>query len=304
MKIPRSLSSEAGWILALFLLTLLGRPARAGDSLEENPKYVATAQRFQADFGVSLKVWHSGDSSLATDYQVTALTSEHLENVLQVLTWIDVELKRYPAGFLKRHGSRYLVLANAYIPKTWKGPGVLYSPAFIVEKRSASILVTVPSVLTPTTEILGKGYLHQTLFTYLLVDVKTPGFPLALEHWKTLASEGASLKTESAKRLVALSNQREGLFKILWEPFEVAELSALAKTDTRLKQRMELVQGFLRTLDPQFDQAFWATVSTIPESQRTVCLNDLSDLHCADQLKADPEIQDDLRAIEKNRTEF
>ena len=170
---------------------------------------------------------------------MTALKSEHLENTLQVLTWIDTELKRYPSGFLKRHGSRNFVLANAYVPKTWKGPGAPYSPMFIVERPSASILVTIPSALTPTTEVLGRGYLHQTLLTYL-----------------------PTLGTESAKRLVALSNQREGLFKILWDPFDLAELSALTKTDTRLKQRRELLQDFLRTLDPQFDQAFWATVAT------------------------------------------
>ncbi len=299
LKIQKSLSCWASWLLALLFLTVLSRPAFAGDSPEESPKFIAVAQRFQNNFGIALKVWHSNDSSVGASYQVTALKPEHLENVLQVLTWVDVELKRYPAGFLKTHGSRNLVLANAYIPKNAKGSGTAYSPAFIAEKRSASILVTVPSTITPTTEILGKGYLHQTLFTYLLTDAKAPNSPLALERWKTLASGSAALESESTKRLVALSNQREGLFKLLWEPFEVAELSALAKADAQLKQRIALVQSFLHTLDSQFDQAFWATVATIPESQRTVCLNDLSDLHSADQLKADPEIQDDLRAIEK-----
>ncbi|WP_309717921.1 hypothetical protein [Armatimonas sp.] len=298
-KVQRALAAAMGWLLPLLLLMVLSRPALARDSLEESPKFIAVAQQFQNNFGIALKVWSSRDASVGASYQVTALKLEHLENVLQVLTWVDTELKRYPVGFLKTHGSRNLVLASAYVAKNGNGSGTAYSPAFIAEKASASLLVTVPSAITPTTEILGKGYLHQTLFTYLLTDVKSPKSPLALERWKTLASDSAALESESAKRLVALSNQREGLFKILWEPFEVAELSALAKTDAPLKQRIALVQSFLQTLDPKFDQAFWATIATIPESQRTICLNDLADLHSADQLKADPEIQDDLRAIEK-----
>ena len=75
-------------------------------------------------------------------------------------------------------------------------------------------------------------------------------------------------------------------------------MDASAKTDPLLKQRIEVVQSFMRALDPQFDGAFWATIATIPESQRTVCRNDLTDVHCADRIAADTEIQNDLHVIQ------
>ncbi len=267
--------------------------------VENAPKFIAVAQRFQTDFGVTIKLAQSDDPERAMTHDVSPLLLEHLENALQVLTWVEAELRRYPAGFLQKHGSKNLILANAYVSKTSKGTGTPYSPAFIAEKKSDSILVTVPTTIAPATEVLGRGYLHQTLFAYLVADVKSPDAPLALEHWKTLASDDSSLESESAKRLTKQSNLREGLYKTLWDPFECAELIALAKTDARLSERIEIVQSFLRTLDPQFDQAFWATVATIPESQRTVCLNDLTDPHSADQIKSDAEIQSDLGSIEK-----
>jgi len=49
-------------------------------------------------------------------------------------------LKRYPAGFMKKHGPKNLVLANAYISKTAKGPTLTYSPTLTAEKVSDSIL--------------------------------------------------------------------------------------------------------------------------------------------------------------------
>ena len=287
------------WILTTVLLAAWSQQAFAAEQIEENQKYMAFVERFQADFGVTIKLARNDDSGAVANYELSPLMLEHLENALQVLTWVEAEFKRYPTGFIQKHGSQNLVLANAYVSKTWKGTGVPYSPAFIPEQSSASILVTVPSAITPTTEVLARGYLHQTLFTYLLAEVKSPDSPIALEHWKTLASDDSTFETEAAKRLAKSSNYREGLFKMFWDPFEFAELNALAKTDSLLNQRVEIVQTFLRTLDPQFDQAFWATVATIPESQRTVCLNDLADLHSADQIKADAEIQSDLRLIEK-----
>ncbi len=273
--------------------------AIAGVPIERDPNFTVVAQRFQADFGVAIKLARVADSSVATNYVVTALKAEHVDNALQILAWVEAELKRYPAGFVKKHGSKNLVLANAYVSKAAKGTTPAYSPTFIAARSSDSILVTVPTAMTPTIEALGRGYLHSTLFSYLLADVKSPDSPLALARWKTLESDDSKLETESVKRLIKASNTREGLYKMLWEPFEFNELTTLAKTDTRLKQRMEIVQTFLRTLDPQFDQAFWATLATIPESQRTVCLNDLTDTHSADKLKADPEIQSDLRKLEK-----
>lgn len=273
--------------------------AFAAEWIEENPQFSVVAQRLYLDFDIEIKLAQSDDPLRATTHNASPLVPEHQENALQVLTWVEAELRRYPAGFLQKHGARNLVLANAYIPKTWKGTGTPYSPAFIAEKKSDSILVTVPSVITPSTEILGRGYLHQTLFAYLLADVKFADTPIALEHWKTLASDDLTLETESVKRLITQSNLRDGLYKMLWDPYESAELNVLAKTDANLKQRMEIVQSFLKTLDPQFDQAFWTTVATIPESQRIICLNDLTDLHSADQIKSDAEIQNDLHLIEK-----
>ena len=43
-------------------------------------------------------------------------------------------------------------------------------------------------------------------------------------------------------------NERDGIYKMLWEPFECVDLDANAKTDALLKQRIEVVQSFMRTL--------------------------------------------------------
>jgi hypothetical protein len=131
------------------------------------------------------------------------------------------------------------------------------------------------------------------------VNVKSPDSPLALANWKTLESDDSKLETESAKRTTKASNGREGLYKMMWEPFEFNELITLAKTDAKLKQRMEIVQSYVQSLDPQFNEAFWSVLATIPEHQRTVCLNDLTDTHSHDKIKADPEIQSDIRKLEE-----
>jgi len=266
--------------------------------VERNPELIAASQRLQASFGIGLKLGLGNDPQVAKVYDITRMKAEHVANALSMLAWIDAELKRYPAGFLKKYGSKNFVLANAYISKANKGTPTPYSPTFIADKNSGSIFVTVPTTLTPTTEVLGRGYLHYTLFSYLLADVKAPESPMALAHWKTLESDDSALETEAAKRLTKASNSREGLYKAMWDPFDFAELNALAKTDARLKQRIELVQNFLRTLDPQFNQAYWSALETIPEHQRTVCLNDLTDTHSIDQIKGDATIQSDLRTLE------
>ena len=299
VKTQTSLYSWISRLLTRVLLVALCQQAIAEDPIVENAKFIGFVQRFQADFGMDIKLWRSDDALIATNYDVSPLTPDHLENVLQILTWVEAELKRYPSGFIQKHGSRNLFLANAYVSKTWKGTGVPYSPTFIAEKSSDSILTTVPTTTTPTTEILGRGYLHHNLFAYLLADVKPLDSPIAFEHWKTLESEDSKHESESAKRILKNSDYREGLYKMLWDPFEFGELNALSKTDPRLKRRMEIVFSFLQNLDPQFDQAFWTSLATIPESQRTVCLNDLADTHSADQIKADSEIQSDLDLIEK-----
>ena len=106
-------------------------------------------------------------------------------------------------------------------------------------------------------------------------------------------------ESESAKRLLKSSNSREGLFKILWDPFELREMIELAKSDPLLKQRIKIVQAFLSTLDPQFNQAFWENLETIPESQRTISLNNPEDIKNIEQIKSDKAIQSDLSFIEK-----
>jgi hypothetical protein len=208
-------------------------------------------------------------------------------------------LKRYPSGFVKKHGPKNLTLANAYISKTAKGAALSYSPTLMAETASDSILVTVPSTMTPTVEVLGRGYLHQMLFTHILAKVKDADSPISLAHWKTLESDESKFETEAAKRLIKASNGREGLIKMLWDAWEFAELTKAAKTDAKLKQRIDLVKSFAASLDPQFDDAFWALLATIPENQRTICLNDLTDTQSNAKIKADPEIQADIRSLEK-----
>jgi len=269
-----------------------------GAAILQKPGFSTVAQQFQADFGITLRLAQSDEPVTAKSYDITPLKVEHVENALSLLGWMEAEWKRYPAGFIKAHGPKNLVLANAYISKTAKGTTANYSPTFILEKASDSILVTIPTTLIPATEVLGRGSLHYTLFSSLLADLKSPDSLLALPHWKTLESDDATLESESA-RLTKAANSREGIYKMFWDPFEFNELTTLAKKDARLKQRMETVQSFLTQLDPQFDQAFWTTLAIIPEHQRTVCLNDPADTQSVDQIKADPEIQADIRALEK-----
>jgi hypothetical protein len=282
-------------LAATLMLTVSAFPAEA---IEQEPKFIEFAQRFQADFGLSLKLACVDDPVVARQHVVTVLETTHLANALQILSWVEAELKRYPAGFLKNHGTKNLVLANAFISKSAKGPAASYSPTFITDRASDSILGTVPTIMTPSLEVLGRGYIHYTLFNDMLADETSPDSPLALANWKALESDDSKLEAESAKRTTKASNGREGLYKMLWDPFEFNELITLAKTDAKLKQRLEIVQSYVRSLDPQFDEAFWSSLATIPEHQRTVCLNDLTDTHSHDKIKADPEIQSNIRKLE------
>ena len=271
----------------------------AGVAVEQNPEFSAVVQRFQTDFGIAIQLARGDEAVTAKSHDVTTLKAEHLANALSVLTWVEAELRRYPAGFVKEHGAKNFVLATAYVSKAAKGTTLAYSPTFIAERASDSILVTVPTTMTPSVEVLGRGYLHQTLFSYMLADVKSPDSPIAPTHWKTLESDDSARETESDKRLTKASNTRDGLYRMLWDAWEFAELTKVAKTDAKLKQRIEIVQSYLRTLDPQFDEAYWTTLAVIPEEQRVICLNDLSDKHSTDKIKADPEIQADIKALEK-----
>lgn len=271
----------------------------AVEAIEEDPKFTTVMQRFQTDFGLSLKLAQIDDGLFAKNYVVSPLKLKHLDHALQILTWMEAELKRYPAGFVKKHSPKNLVLANAYISKTAKGAAQTYSPTLIAEKVSDSILVTVPTTMTPSIEVLGRGYLHQILFTNLLENVKDADSPIHLAHWKTLESDDSKLETIPSQNLVKSSNRREGLYKILWDAWEFNELSTIAKTDPKTKQRIDLIKGVMTSLDPQFDEAFWTALAVVPEDQRTICLNDLTDTQSNAKIKADPEIQSDISKLEK-----
>jgi hypothetical protein len=278
---------------------MLAASAFSVEAIEQDTKFATVAQRFQADFGLSLKLAQVDDALFAKNHVVTALKPEHLDHALQILTWMEAELKRYPSGFVKKHSPKNLVLANAYISKTAKGPALTYSPTLTAEKASDSILVTVPTTMTPTIEILGRGYLHQMLFTNILANVKDADSPINLAHWKTLESDDSKLETIPAKSLVKSSNRREGLYKSLWDAWEFNELINIAKTDPKAKQRIDLMKRLMTSLDPQFDEAFWTALAVVPEDQRTICLNDLTDTQSNAKIKADPEIQSDISKLEK-----
>jgi len=285
--------------LVLASSLMLAASAFAVEAIEQDAKFTAVAQRFQNDFGLSLKLAQADDPVFAKNHVVSPLKPEHLDHALQILTWVEAELKRYPAGFVKKHSPKNLVIANAYISKTAKGPALTYSPTLIAEKSSDAILVTVPTTMTPTIEILGRGYLHQMLFTNILANVKDADSPINLAHWKTLESDDSKLETIPAKNLVKSSNGREGLYKMLWDAWEFNELTNIAKTDPKAKQRIDLMKGLMTSLDPQFDEAFWTALAVVPEEQRTICLNDLTDTQSNAKIKADPEIQSDISKLEK-----
>jgi hypothetical protein len=285
--------------LVLTVALMLIPSAFALEAIGREPKFIEFAQRFQTGFGLSVKLAKIDDPVFAKNQVVTAVKPEHLDHALQILTWVEAELQRYPAGFIQKHGPKNLVLANAYISKSAKGTAATYSPTFITDRSSDSILVTVPTTMTPSIEVLGRGYIHRTLFNDLLADVTSPDSPLTIVKWKTLESDDSKLETESAKRLTKASNAREGLYQVLWDAWEFNELLTLAKTDAKLKQRIDLVKAWMTSLDPQFNEAFWSVLATIPEHQRTICLNDLTDTHSVEMLKADAEIQSDIRKLEK-----
>jgi hypothetical protein len=285
--------------LLLAAALMLISSAFALEAIEREPKFIEVAQRFQTGFGLSVKLAKVDDPVFAKNQVVTAVKPEHLDHALQILTWVEAELKRYPAGFIQKHGPKNLVLANAYTSRSAKGAAATYSPTFINDRATDAILVTVPTTVTPSLEVLGRGYIHRTLFNHLLADIKSPDSPLALAQWKTLESDDSMLETESAKRLTKASNAREGLYQVLWDAWEFNELLTLAKTDPKLKQRIDMVKAWMTSLDQQFNEAFWSGLATIPEHQRTICLNDLTDTHSHDRIKADPEIQSDIRKLEK-----
>ena len=227
MKIHLSFLLCNRWLLTFTLFAAIIQTAFAVDPIKEDPKFKAIVERFQTDFGATIKLAQSKDDVVATNYEVRVLEPAQLENAIKVLTWLETEYKRFPSGFFKKHGSKNLVLANAYVSKTWKGPGVPYSPTTISEKRSNSILVTVPSTFTPSSEFLAKSSIYHTVFTYLIDDLKSPDFPLALAEWDQKKA------VERIKQLITLEEKGELPWdKIAWKT-DPAEAAALAQKEQK-----------------------------------------------------------------------
>lgn len=108
---------------ACVLLVLCCKPACALDGVEQDPRFIALADTYRADFGGSVKVWGTNSAAAAAGYQVTPLATEHLSNATDMFIWIEDELKRYPAGFIKKYGPKNVVLSNAFITNSSKRIG-------------------------------------------------------------------------------------------------------------------------------------------------------------------------------------
>lgn len=127
MKIQLSFLLCNRWLLTFILLASIIQTTFAVDPIKEDPKFKVIAERFQTDFGATIKLAQSKDDVVATNYDVRVLEPAQLENAIKVLTWLETEYKRFPAGFFKKHGSKNLVLANAYVSKHGKGQGSLFA---------------------------------------------------------------------------------------------------------------------------------------------------------------------------------
>ena len=74
------------WLLTFTLFTAIIRIAFAVDPIKEDPKFKAIAERFQTDFGATIKLAQSKDGVVATNYDVRVLDPVQLENAIKVLT--------------------------------------------------------------------------------------------------------------------------------------------------------------------------------------------------------------------------
>ncbi len=70
MKIHLSFLLCYRWLLASVLLTAIIQSAFAVDPIKEDPKFKAIAERFQTDFGATIKLAQSKDDVVATNYEV------------------------------------------------------------------------------------------------------------------------------------------------------------------------------------------------------------------------------------------
>ncbi|MCX6888307.1 MAG: hypothetical protein NTU71_02570 [Verrucomicrobia bacterium] len=254
--------------------------------------------RFKAQYDIEIRSAESDDNALSASYDITPVTDANLAGTVKVLEWVEEELKRYPAGFLKHHGPRQLVLAESFLSKR-PASGVMPTSSSSFEFKAAeAIALTVPAKLTAVQEFFKGRHIHQTLIGFLLQDHKAPADPISFEAWKKLTKPATASTTPIGKRLAG-ADSRAALFGLFWDPFEHLDLIAEAKADPSIAKKLAVMKDFLATQDKGFDQAFFDQLTIIPESQRIVCTNDLTNLGSVDLIKKDPEIQADLRLIEK-----
>jgi hypothetical protein len=254
--------------------------------------------RFKAQYDIEIRSAQSDDKALSASYDVTPVADANLAGTVKVLGWVEEELKRYPVGFLKHHGPRQLLLGESFLSKRSTSGVTPTSPSSFDFKAAEAIALTVPAKLTAVQEFFKGRHIHQTLIGFLLQDHKAPADPISFEAWKKLTKPATASTTPIGKRLAG-ADSRAALFGLLWDPFEHLDLIAEAKADASVAQKLAVMKDFLATQDKGFDQAFFEQLTIIPESQRIVCTNDLTNLGSVDQIKKDPEIQADLRLIEK-----
>jgi hypothetical protein len=254
--------------------------------------------RFKTQYDIEIQSAQSDDKALSASYDVTPVTDASLTSSLKILGWVEDELKRYPAGFLKHHGPRHLLLAESFLTKRSAAGVTPASPSSFDFKAADAIALTVPAKPTAVQEFFKGRHIHQTLIGFLLQDHKVPADPISFDAWKKLPKPALASTTPIGKRLAG-ADSRAALFGLFWDPFEHLDLLAEAKADASVAQKLAVMKDFLATQDKGFDQAFFDQLAIIPESQRIVCTNDLSDLGSVDQIKKDPEIQADLRKIEQ-----
>ena len=253
--------------------------------------------RFKAQYDIEIRSAQADDKAFEAAYEVTPVTDANLPSTLKVLGWVEDELKRYPAGFLKHHGPRHLVLAESFVSVRQFATKPLPQSSHDF-KAADAIALTVPAKLTAVQEFSKGRHIHQTLFNFVLQSQKAPADPISLEAWKKLPKPGIASTTPIGKRLAG-ADSRAALFGLFWDPFEHLDLISEAKVDSSIAQKLAVMKDFLATQDKGFDQAFFNQLTIIPESQRIVCTNDLTDLKSVDLIKKDPEIQADLRQIEQ-----
>ena len=254
--------------------------------------------RFKAQYDIEIRSAQADDKALSASYDITPVADANLAGTVKVLGWVEEELKRYPAGFLKHHGPRQLVLAESFLSKRPSSGVTPTSSSSFEFKAAEAIALTVPAKLTAVQDFFKGRHIHQTLIGFLLQDHKAPADPISFDAWKKLPKPATAYTSPIGKRLAG-ADSRAALFGLLWDPFEHLDLIAEAKADPSIAKKLAVMKDFLATQDKGFDQAFFNQLTIIPESQRIVCTNDLTNLGSVDLIKKDAEIQADLRLIEK-----